>query len=83
MAKKAKKSAMEEELEAFSQGKTCIKEDEGSRILQLIKKHADEVSKTKSLYLESSNSEQYSVYANIESAFDILIDDLRREGFAI
>lgn len=83
MAKKAKKSVMEEELEAFSQGKTCIKEDEGSRVLQIIKKHSDEVSKTKSLYLESSNGEQYATYANIESAFDILIDDLRREGFAI
>lgn len=84
MAKKQKKSVMEEELEALSQGKTCTKEEEGDRILKLIRKHADEISKTKKHYLENDNdAAQYGIYSNIESAFDILIDDLRKEGFAI
>lgn len=84
MAKKQKKSVTEEELEALSQGKTCTKEEEGDRILKLIRKHADEVSKTKRHYLENDNdAAQYGIYSNIESAFDILIDDLRKEGFAI
>lgn len=85
MAKKQKKSVMEEELEALSRGKTCTKEEEGDRILKLIRKHADEVSKTKLLYLDEDDvdSQQYGIYSNIESAFDILIDDLRKEGFAI
>ena len=84
MAKKQKKSVMEEELEALSHGKTCTKEEEGDRILKLIRKHADEVSKTKRQYLETNiDSPQYGIYSNIESAFDILIDDLRKEGLAI
>lgn len=85
MAKKQKKSVMEEELEVLSRGKTCTKEEEGDRILKLIRKHADEISKTKRLYLDEDDvdSQQYSIYSNIESAFDILIDDLRKEGFAI
>ena len=83
MAKHKQKSIMEEELEAVSKGKTCIKEDEADRILTLIKKHANNVSKTKQQYLDESNGERYAMYANIESAFDILMDDLRAEGFAI
>ena len=83
MAKHKQKSIMEEELEAMSKGKTCVKEDEADRILTLIKKHASNISKTKQLYLEGSDGERYAMYANIESAFDILIEDLRMEGFAI
>lgn len=83
MAKHKQKSIMEEELEAMSKGKTCTKEDEADRILTLIKKHAGSISKTKQQYLDESNSERYAMYANIESAFDILMDDLRAEGFAI
>lgn len=82
--KKQKKSVMEEELEALSKGKTCIKEEEGDRILKIIKKHANEISKTKRQYLDTDvDSPQYGIYSNIESAFDILIDDLRKEGFVI
>ena len=83
MPKRKKKSIMEEELEAVSKGKTCVKEDEADRILLLIKKHATSISKTKNQYLEESNGERYAMYANIESAFDILMDELRAEGFAI
>lgn len=83
MPKRKQKSIMEEELEAVSKGKTCIKEDEADRILLLIKKHATSISKTKNQYLEESNGERYAMYANIESAFDILLDELRAEGFAI
>lgn len=83
MPKNKKKSVMEEELEAMSKGKTCVKEDEADRILTLIKKHASSISKTKQHYLEDSDGERYAMYANIESAFDILIEDLRMEGFAI
>lgn len=83
MPKRKQKSVMEEELEAVSKGKTCIKEDEADRILLLIKKHATSISKTKNQYLEESNGERYAMYANIESAFDILMDDLRSEGFAV
>ena len=83
MAKHKQKSIMEEELEAVSKGKTCIKEDEADRILTLIKKHANNVSKTKQQYLDESNGERYAMYANIESAFDILMDDLRAEGFTV
>jgi len=83
MPKRKQKSIMEEELEAVSKGKTCVKEDEADRILLLIKKHATSISKTKNQYLEESNSERYAMYANIESAFDILMDELRAEGFAI
>lgn len=80
---KKKKSVMEEELEAASQGKTCTKEEEGSRILSVIQKHADSIERTKRRYLEDCNADQYGIYTNIQSAFDILIDDLRKEGFAI
>lgn len=83
MPKRNQKSIMEEELEAVSKGKTCVKEDEADRILLLIKKHATSISKTKNQYLEESNGERYAMYANIESAFDILMDELRAEGFAI
>ena len=80
---KKKKSVMEEELEAISKGKTCTKEEESSRILDIIKKHARNVERTKLQYLEDSENERYIMYANIESAFDILLDDLRKEGFAV
>ena len=83
MSKKAKKSVMEEELEAISQGRTCTKEEEGARIIEIIKKHAGNIGRTKMQYLDDANAEQYAMYANIESAFDILIDDIRKEGFAI
>jgi hypothetical protein len=83
MPKHKQKSIMEEELEAMSKGRTCVKEDEADRILTLIKKHATSISKTKNQYLEESNGERYAMYANIESAFDILMDDLRSEGFAV
>ena len=83
MSKKAKKSIMEEELEAMSKGKTCIKEDEADRILTIIKKHAANISRTKMQYLEDDQNDRYMMYANIESAFDILIDDLKKEGFAV
>lgn len=78
-----KKSVMEEELESISKGRTCTKEEEGDRILKIIRKHADSVSKTKMRYLDEADGQQYSIYANIESAYDILMDDLRKEGFAI
>ena len=80
MARKQQKSAMEEELEAFSRGKTCTPEDNGKRIIQLVKKHAKEISKTKRQYLDQEDSELYKTYANIEAAFDILMDDLEKEG---
>ena len=83
MPRHKQKSIMEEELEAVSKGRTCVKEDEADRILTLIKKHATSISKTKNQYLEESNGERYAMYANIESAFDILMDELRAEGFAI
>lgn len=83
MAKKVKKSVMEEELEAMSQGKTCTKEEEAVRILQIIINHAHNIHRTKMRYLEDDESEQYGIYSNIESAFDILLDDLRKEGFAV
>ena len=81
--KSKKKSVMEEELESFSQKRACTKEEEGDRILKIIRKHADSVSKTKMRYLDEADGQQYSIYANIESAYDILMDDLRKEGFAI
>ncbi len=80
---KKKKSVMEEELEAMSRGKTCTKEDEGDRILAIINKHARNIERTKMQYLTDDENERYIMYANIESAFDILKDDLRKEGFAI
>lgn len=81
MAKKKQKSAMEEELEAFSQGKTCTDEDAPKRIIQIIMNHARNVSNKKRRYLDDIDAEQYGIYANIEAAFDILIDDLKKEGF--
>lgn len=83
MSKKAKKSTMEEELEAFSQGKTCTAENAGPRILAIVARHANSVSKTKRQYLDEGQSERYAMYANIEAAFDILLDDLRLEGFDV
>ena len=83
MSKKSKKSQMEEELEAFSQGRTCTKEDGESRVIGIIKKHAENIRRTKMQYLEDSESERYAMYANIESAFDILLDDIKSEGFAV
>lgn len=83
MSKKAKKSVMEEELEAMSQGKTCTKEEEGDRIINIIKQHAHNIERTKLQYLDESQHERYIMYANIESAFDILLDDLKKEGFAV
>ena len=83
MAKKAKKSLMEEELEAVSQGKACTKEDAADYILKTIKKHATSITRTKQQYLEENQADMYATYANIESAFDILIDDLKKAGFAL
>ena len=83
MSKKSKKSVMEEELETVSQGKACTKEDAADYILKIIKKHAANVTRTKQQYLEENQADRYAMYANIESAFDILIDDLRKDGFQL
>ena len=80
---KKKKSVMEEELEAISQGKTCTKEEAADRILGIIQKHARNIERTKLQYLDENETERYMMYANIESAFDILLDDLRKEGFEV
>jgi len=70
MSKKNKKQNPEN-----SQG-----ENPENRILQIIKKHSEEITKTKIRFLKDGDSDQYQTYANIEAAFDILIDDLEEEG---
>jgi hypothetical protein len=80
---KKKKSVMEEELESASKKKAYTPDDAADYVLKIIKKHADEVSSTKKRYLDESNVDRYGIYSNIEAAFDILMDDLRKEGFAI
>lgn len=51
-----------------------------NQILQIIKKHSEEITKTKIRFLKDGDSDQYQTYANIEAAFDILIDELEEEG---
>ena len=70
MSKKNKKQNLEN-----SQG-----ENSENRILQIIKKHSEEITKTKIRFLKDGDSDQYQTYANIEAAFDILIDELEEEG---
>lgn len=77
MAKKAKKSIIEEEME------TMKKQNEQDRILDIVKAHARNISRTKMQYLEEDENERYTMYSNIEAAFDILLDDLRKEGYAV
>lgn len=77
MSKKAKKSVIEEEMEAME------KKNDQDRILDIVKAHAKNISRTKMQYLEEDQNDRYMMYANIESAFDILLDDLRKEGYAV
>lgn len=77
MSKKAKKSVIEEEMEAME------KKNDRDRILDIVKGHAANISRTKLQYLEEDQNDRYAMYANIESAFDILLDDLRKEGYAV
>lgn len=77
MSKKAKKSVIEEEMEAME------KKNDRDRILDIVKGHAANISRTKMQYLEEDQDDRYAMYANIESAFDILLDDLRKEGYAV
>lgn len=73
MPKKTRKQSPEN-----SQG-----ENSENRILQIIHRHADDITKAKDHYLKEENSEQYLIYSNIESAFDILKEDLNKEGFEL
>ena len=85
MAKKSKKnlSFAEQEMEAYAQASPDIHRDPVSTILGVIDRHAEEIHKAKKHYLEQRNDAQYAVYGEIEAAFDILKDDLKREGFCL
>lgn len=83
MPKKSKKSQMEEELEAMSKGRTCTKEDGEDRVIAIIKKHARNIDRTKLQYLDEDQNEMYAMYANIQSAFDLLLEEIKSEGFAV
>lgn len=51
------------------------------KILGIIQEHANNISRTKLQYLDEDQNGQYSIYANIEAAFDLLIDDIEQAGF--
>ena len=78
MAKKSKKNP------SFAEQEMVLCErDPVSTILGVIDRHASEIHEAKKRYLEAGNDAQYAVYGEIEAAFDILKDDLKREGFCV
>lgn len=86
MAKKSKKTNLsfaELEMESYATAQPDIHEDRSTHILRIIEAHAAETAKAKKYFLLNDDVNMYARYGDIEAAFDILKEDLRREGFAI
>ena len=84
MAKKKKeKNFAELEMEAYAKAEPDIHVDREKLILEIILKNRDEITSAKLAYLDKGNKEGYGRYGDIEAAFDILVEDLRKEGFDI
>lgn len=79
--KRTVKSFAELEMENYAQAKPDIHEDNGEHILRIFKKHVNEIAAAKKKYLKDKNYDQYGRYGDIEAAFYILAEDLKREGF--
>ena len=58
-----------------------IAETAVDKLLSIIQRHAANVTNTKMFYLQNGPDENYMTYANIEAAFDLLIEDIKKEGF--
>lgn len=83
MGKSKKKSFAELEQESYSKGAPDIHEDPVKLILGVIERNAKSISDTKLKYLNDNDAEQYGRYGDIEAAFDILKEDIRKEGFEL
>lgn len=81
--KKTQQSFAEQEMEAYAKAEPDIHEDPVKIILGIIKKHSDEVCLASVRYLDRGDFEQHKTYSDIAAAFDILKEDLRKEGFDI
>ena len=84
MAKKrSAKSMMEEELESYSKGSAPSCSNDAKKILSIIGKRMNEVKRIKNLYLDEPSVDLFGIYSNIESAFELLAEDLKKEGYTI
>lgn len=81
--KKQKKSFAEEEMEAYATAAPDIHEDPVKLIMGVIDRNLGEITTAKLKYLDQKNYDSYGRYGDIEAAFIILKDDLRKEGFAV
>ena len=84
--KKSKKSVAELEMDAYAKAEPDFHEDRVQLILSVIHRHTQELRKmaVKCISLEEEkNLRLYSGYVEAAAAFDILEEDLRKEGFSI
>ena len=81
--KKQKKNFAEEEMEAYSTAAPDIHEDPVQLILGVIERNHQSITTAKLKYLDEKNYDSYGRYGDIEAAFDILKEDLRKEGFVV
>ena len=81
--KKTQQSFAEQEMEAYAKAEPDIHVDREKKILEIIGKHCEEISAAKYRGLNDNNIEMYKTYGDIEAAFYILKEDLRKEGFDI
>lgn len=84
--KKSKKSVAELEMEAYAKAEPDFHEDPVRLILSVIHRHTQELRETAVRYMnaeDEKNLRMYSGYVEAAAAFDILEEDLRKEGFSI
>lgn len=84
--KKSKKSVAEMEMEAYAKAEPNFHEDPVELILSIIHRHTQELRETAITYMsaeDEKNLRMYSGYVEAAAAFDILEEDLRKEGFSI
>lgn len=84
--KKSKKSTAELEMESYAKAEPDFHEDPVKLILSIVHRHAQELRLTAFRYLNTEderNLRLYSGYLEAAAAFDVLEEDLRKEGFSI
>lgn len=86
MGKKSKKSVAELEMETYAKAEPDFHADPVQLILSIVKRHAQELRNTAVSYMsteDENNLRMYSGYLEATAAFDILEEDLRKEGFSL
>lgn len=84
--KKSKKdiSFSEQEMASYADANSPdIHTDKQKAICNIIARNLNEITMAKNKYLSETNIVSYERYCEVEAAFYILIDDLRKEGLYI